>query len=45
VAARHRQIIEEQRRSFDAHIAEIWAEQEEKNKALAARRPTTRDLP
>ena len=34
---RHRQIIDEQRRIFDAHVAEIWAEQEEKNNALAAR--------
>jgi hypothetical protein len=36
VAPRHRQIIEEQRRSFDAHVAEIGAEQEGTNKALAA---------
>lgn len=33
---RHREILEEERRIFDAHVAEIWAEQEEKNAALAA---------
>lgn len=30
-------IIEDQRRFHDAHVAEIWAEQEEENTALAAR--------
>jgi hypothetical protein len=33
----HRKIIEEERRAFDAHVAEIQAEQEQKNIALAAR--------
>jgi hypothetical protein len=33
----HREILEEEKRIFDAHVAEIWAEQEEKNAALAAR--------
>ena len=31
---RHRQIIDEQRRTLDAHVAEIWAEQEEENKSV-----------
>ena len=35
---RHREIIEEQRRAFEAHVAEIQAEQEQKNAALAARK-------
>lgn len=34
---RHRKIIEEERRAFEAHVAEIAAEQEQKNAALAAR--------
>lgn len=34
---RHRQIIEEERLAFEAHVAEIQAEQEQKNAALAAR--------
>ena len=34
---RHRKIIEEEQRAFEAHVAEIQAEQEEKNAALAAR--------
>lgn len=34
---RHREIIEEQRRAFEAHVAEIQAEQEQKNAALTAR--------
>ena len=35
---RHREIIEEQRRSFEANVADIQAEQEEKNAELAARK-------
>ena len=35
---RHRQIIEEERRAFEAHVAKIQAEQEQKNAALAARK-------
>jgi len=31
----HRKIIEEERRAFDAHVAEIQAEQEQKNTVLA----------
>ena len=34
---RQRQIIEEERRAFEAHVADIQAEQEQKNAALAAR--------
>ena len=34
---RIREIIEAERRAFDAHVAEIQAEQEQKNIALAAR--------
>ncbi len=34
---RHRKIIEAERRDFEAHVAEIQAEQEQKNAALAAR--------
>ena len=34
----HRKIIEEEQRAFEAHVAEIQAEQEEKNAALAARK-------
>ena len=34
---RHRQIIEEERRAFEAHVADIQAEQEQKTAALAAR--------
>ena len=38
---RHRQIIEEQRRAFEAHVAEIQNEQEQKNAALAARKASS----
>jgi len=34
---RHREIIEEQRRSFEANVADIQAEQEQKTAALSAR--------
>ena len=34
---RDRKIIEENRRAFEPHVAEIQAEQERKNAALAAR--------
>ena len=34
---RHREIIEEERRAFEAHVAEIQAEQEQCNTELAAR--------
>ena len=34
---RHRQIIEEQRRAFEAHVADIQAEQEQHSAALASR--------
>jgi hypothetical protein len=34
---RHRQIIEEERRAFEAHVADIQAEQEQCNTELAAR--------
>jgi hypothetical protein len=33
----HRKIIEEERRAFEAHVDEIYAEQEQKNADLAAR--------
>ena len=35
---RHREIIEEQRRAFEAHVAEIQAEQEQKYAELVARK-------
>ena len=35
---RHREVIGEEKRAFEAHVAEIEAEQEEKNAALAARK-------
>jgi len=35
---RHREIPEEEKRIFDAHVAKIWAEQEQKNAALAERK-------
>ena len=41
---RHRQIIEEERRAFEAHVAEIQAEQEQKNAALAARKTSSARL-
>ena len=33
----HRKIIEEERRAFEAHVDEIYAEQEQCNTKLAAR--------
>jgi len=33
----HRKIIEEERRAFEAHVDEIYAEQEQCNTELAAR--------
>ena len=35
---RHREILEEEKRVFDAHVAKIWAEQEQKNAVLAERK-------
>ena len=39
---RHRKVIESERRDFEAHVAQIQAEQEQKNAALAARVATFR---
>ena len=41
---RHRQIIDEERRAFEAHVAEIQAEQEAKNATLAARATNSTQL-
>jgi hypothetical protein len=41
---RHRQIIDEERRAFEAHVAEIQAEQEAKNATLAALATAHHDL-
>jgi hypothetical protein len=38
---RHREIIEEQRRSFEANVADIQAEQEQKSAELAARKASS----
>ena len=40
----HRKIIEEQRRAFEAHVDEIYAEQEQKNAVLAARKTSSARL-
>ena len=37
---RHREVIEEEKRAFEAHVAEIQAEQEEKTPRLPRERPT-----
>ena len=35
---RHRELLEEEKRIFDAHVGEIQAEQEQKNARLAERK-------